>query len=118
MKRLVVFLLLALSLGLVAQQNANADYWTTYPDSSEALVINRGGGYLDFLFIDWAFDWDALTTHSSPSGTSVFDNLGAGSVRGYWLDYLYSSGGFQYYDVYGTNNNFNWFWIGVYYLSL
>ena len=118
MKRLVVVLLLSLSLGLAALQKANADYWTSYSDSSEALVLNRGGGYLDFLFLDWPGDWDGFTTHSSPFGTSVFDNLGGGSVRGYWLNWLYSSGGFQYYDVYGTNNNVNWFYIGLFYLNL
>lgn len=118
MKRMLVAVLLSLSLGLAAQQNANADYWVTYYDSSEALVINRGGGYLDFLFLDWAGDWDGFTTHSSPSGTSVYDDLGGGSVRGYWLDYTYSSGGYQYYYVYGTNNNYSWFYIGLYSLNL
>ncbi len=118
MKRMLVAILLSLSLGLAAQQNANADYSVTYPDSSEAMVFNRGGGCLDFLFLDWPGDWDGFTTHSSPSGTSVYDNLGGGSVRGYWLDYTYSSGGYQWYYVYGTYDNYNWFYIGLYSLTL
>lgn len=118
MKRLLVVLLLSLSLGLAAQQKANADYWTFYYDSSEALVINSGGGYLDFLFLDWAYDWDGFTTHSSPFGTSAYDDLGGGPVRGYWLDYRYYSGGVNWYDVYGTYDNSSWFWIGLYWLNL
>lgn len=116
MKRLLVVLLLTLSLGLAAHQGAKADYIVTYPDTSQAWVWALGGNRLAFIFFDWAGDWDVFTTHSYYYAAPTFESLGAGSVLSYWLDYQYSTPGRMYVDVWGTDNNYSWYWIGLYYI--
>jgi hypothetical protein len=114
MKRLLVAMLLSLSLGLAAHQNAYAGH-LTFPDSSQAQLQIYSGGRLAFLFFDWAGDWDVFTTHFYGDTSPAFINLGAGSVLGYWCDYQYSTPGRMYVNVYG-NTGGSWFFIGLYYI--
>lgn len=114
MKRLLVAMLLSLSLGLAAHQNAYADH-LTYPDSTQVQVWAYSGGRLAFILYDWPGDWDIFTRHSYVDASLAFINLGAGSVIGHWLDYQYSTPGRMYVNVYG-NTGGGWFFIGLYYI--
>ncbi len=116
MKRLLVVLLLSLSLGLAVHQGAKADYSVSYYDSSQAQVWALSGGRLAFIFFDWPNDWDVFTTHTYSYAAPTSADLGAGYVLSYYLDYRYSSGGRMYVDVYGTSNNYSWYYLGLYYI--
>ncbi len=117
MKRLIVALFLSLSLGLAAHQDARADYLFTYPYGNEVQVLALTGGRLAFILFDWAGYWDIFTTHSYSYAAPAYASLGGGpSALAYFLEYLYSSSGYLYFDGYGTNNGYSWFYVGRYYL--
>jgi len=112
MKRLLVVLLLTLSVGLAAHRDAKADYFVSYPDTSEAIVQALGGGYLAFIFFD--FYGDIFTTQSSPSATPYLASLeGAPFAFAYYLTFAYYSGPYTCFDAY-RNSGSGWFIVGVY----
>lgn len=115
MKRLLLILALSLSLGLAPLKDANADYSLTYPFGSQTLVWLLSGGRLAFIFFDWEGDADGFTSHTFTNASPAFADLGGGPVIGYFLNYLYTSGGRLYYDVYGQTGG-GWFYIGIYFI--
>jgi len=81
------------------------------------LELKEDGKYsLTKPYMDQAGDWDVFTTHSYYYAAPTFESLGAGSVLSYWLDYQYSTPGRMYVDVWGTDNNYSWYYIGLYYI--
>lgn len=114
MKRFFVAVMLVLGLSL-STHTVRANWSLTYPDDSwmASWLLSPSGHAA--LFWDIPGDLDLFTQHSSIYSNAVSANLMSPTptyALAYWFNYLYSSGGYLYFDFY-ARDSYGWYYAGT-----